>query len=161
MLVTFGSIARTSHLCPEAQQALLDAMQSFPNINFVLKYENVDSTLYQLSKNVYLAKWIPQVELMAHQAFLGIITHGGWNSVLESVYYGRPAVVIPLFADQYHNARVIEQKQIAIVIDKFEISRRNLQKAIREITNNRKLVFSCSNFNQNYVNNRSAAFGVC
>lgn len=42
-------------------------------------------------------------------------------------------IVIPLFADQYRNARVIEQKQIAIIIDKFEINLQTVQKAIREI----------------------------
>ena len=33
-----------------------------------------------------------------HPNYQGIITHGGWSTVLESLYYGRPMILMPLFA---------------------------------------------------------------
>uniref|UniRef100_A0ACD5WEK0 Uncharacterized protein n=1 Tax=Avena sativa TaxID=4498 RepID=A0ACD5WEK0_AVESA len=46
----------------------------------------------------------PQKEILAHAAVGGFVTHGGWNSVLESLWFGVPMVPWPLYAEQHLNA---------------------------------------------------------
>uniref|UniRef100_A0ACD5UZS9 Uncharacterized protein n=1 Tax=Avena sativa TaxID=4498 RepID=A0ACD5UZS9_AVESA len=46
----------------------------------------------------------PQKEILAHAAVGGFVTHGGWNSILESLWYGVPMVPWPLYAEQHFNA---------------------------------------------------------
>ncbi|KAM0880228.1 hypothetical protein ACQ4PT_033731 [Festuca glaucescens] len=46
----------------------------------------------------------PQKEILAHTAVGGFVTPGGWNSVLESLWFGVPMVPWPLYAEQHLNA---------------------------------------------------------
>ncbi|XP_044974077.1 anthocyanidin 3-O-glucosyltransferase 2-like [Hordeum vulgare subsp. vulgare] len=46
----------------------------------------------------------PQKEILAHASVGGFVTHGGWNSTLESLWFGVPMVPWPLYAEQHLNA---------------------------------------------------------
>ncbi|KAK7320242.1 hypothetical protein VNO77_29549 [Canavalia gladiata] len=48
--------------------------------------------------------WAPQAQILAHPATAGFVSHCGWNSTLESVYYGVPVATWPLYAEQQMNA---------------------------------------------------------
>uniref|UniRef100_A0A914VX53 UDP-glucuronosyltransferase n=1 Tax=Plectus sambesii TaxID=2011161 RepID=A0A914VX53_9BILA len=61
-------------------------------------------------KNVYLESWVPQVDLLGHPNVKAFVTHGGQNSILETVYAGKPVLTIPCFADQFRNAAMVEKK---------------------------------------------------
>jgi hypothetical protein len=49
-------------------------------------------------------KWAPQKDILAHPSVGGFVTHGGWNSVLESLWHGVPMAPWPLYAEQHLNA---------------------------------------------------------
>ncbi|KAL0545896.1 hypothetical protein IC582_015793 [Cucumis melo] len=48
--------------------------------------------------------WAPQVEILAHPSIGGFVSHCGWNSTLESLWYGVPMVAWPMYAEQQLNA---------------------------------------------------------
>ncbi|XP_059662941.1 UDP-glycosyltransferase 71K1-like [Cornus florida] len=48
--------------------------------------------------------WVPQVEVLAHEAVGGFVSHCGWNSILESLWFGVPVVTWPIYAEQQINA---------------------------------------------------------
>ncbi|KAK9059035.1 hypothetical protein SSX86_021654 [Deinandra increscens subsp. villosa] len=48
--------------------------------------------------------WAPQVELLAHTAVGGFVSHCGWNSLLESLWLGVPVATWPMYAEQQINA---------------------------------------------------------
>nr|QOI79386.1 UDP-glycosyltransferase 71U1 [Rheum palmatum] len=48
--------------------------------------------------------WAPQVEILAHKGVGSFVSHCGWNSTLESVWFGKPIVAWPLYAEQRSNA---------------------------------------------------------
>jgi UDP:flavonoid glycosyltransferase YjiC (YdhE family) len=56
-------------------------------------------------------KVIPQVDL--------VITHGGNNTVTESLHFGKPMVVLPLFWDQYDNAQRMHELGFGIRLSTY------------------------------------------
>ncbi|XP_030441249.2 anthocyanidin 3-O-glucosyltransferase 2-like [Syzygium oleosum] len=48
--------------------------------------------------------WAPQVAVLAHRAIGGFVSHCGWNSTLESIWFGVPMVAWPQYAEQQFNA---------------------------------------------------------
>ncbi|KAF5816567.1 putative anthocyanidin 3-O-glucosyltransferase [Helianthus annuus] len=48
--------------------------------------------------------WGPQVALLAHEAVGGFVSHCGWNSILESLWFGVPTAAWPMYSEQPLNA---------------------------------------------------------
>ncbi|KAF3325142.1 putative UDP-rhamnose:rhamnosyltransferase 1 [Carex littledalei] len=64
--------------------------------------------------------WVPQMRVLAHASVGGFLTHCGWSSVVENFQFGHPLVQLPIYADQGLNARILEEKEIGVVIPRDE-----------------------------------------
>uniref|UniRef100_A0AC34QUH1 Glucuronosyltransferase n=1 Tax=Panagrolaimus sp. JU765 TaxID=591449 RepID=A0AC34QUH1_9BILA len=58
---------------------------------------------------VFFTNWAPQNQLLKHENLKLFITHGGYNSILETAQSGKPCLLIPLMFDQLRNAKVVEK----------------------------------------------------
>ncbi|CAK7331266.1 unnamed protein product [Dovyalis caffra] len=59
--------------------------------------------------------WAPQVEVLAHTAIGGFVSHCGWNSILESLWYGVPIATLPIYAEQQLNAfRMVKELGLSV-----------------------------------------------
>ncbi|KAE9556365.1 hypothetical protein FO519_000405 [Halicephalobus sp. NKZ332] len=81
---------------------------------------------------------MPEVMRESHPNYKGIVTHGGWSTVLESLSYGRPMILMPLFADHFKNARVIENLHLGLLVDKMDVRQDTFTKAITELVTNQR-----------------------
>ncbi len=57
-----------------------------------------------------LLDWAQQRFILSHPAISLFISHGGWNSLLESMSVGKPTLVWPLFGDQMINGHRLEHE---------------------------------------------------
>ncbi|KAF7104573.1 hypothetical protein CFC21_105463 [Triticum aestivum] len=60
--------------------------------------------------------WAPQVEILNHVAVGGFMSHGRWNSTLETVAAGVPMVAWPLYAEQRMNAVMLSSDQVGLAL---------------------------------------------
>ncbi|GAB4848198.1 hypothetical protein Ancab_002865 [Ancistrocladus abbreviatus] len=48
--------------------------------------------------------WAPQVTILSHPAIGCFVSHCGWSSILESLWFGVPVVAWPMYAEEQMNA---------------------------------------------------------
>ncbi|KAJ9705928.1 hypothetical protein PVL29_003847 [Vitis rotundifolia] len=85
----------------------------YVNLEEVLPEGFLDRT----SKIGKIIGWAPQTAILAHSAIGGFISHCGWNSTLESIWYGVPVATWPMYAEQQLNAfQIVKELEIGVEI---------------------------------------------
>ncbi|XGW11866.1 hypothetical protein V3C99_012939 [Haemonchus contortus] len=134
VFLSFGTISQSKDLPLILKKDIISAFSAFPNTTFVWKYEDEnDIHLFKNHTNIHTMKWIPQSDLLGDKRLSAFITHAGMNSVLEATFSGKPMVVVPLFGDQYLNAKNMERRGTAVMIDKRDLNKDTLTAAIRDV----------------------------
>ncbi|CAG2165010.1 unnamed protein product [Oppiella nova] len=75
---------------------------------------------YDLPVNMWGAATVPQIQVLPVVDL--VVTHGGNNTTTETMYFGIPMIVLPLFLDQYDNAQRVEDKGFGIRLDAYQCS---------------------------------------
>jgi UDP:flavonoid glycosyltransferase YjiC (YdhE family) len=99
----------------ELMQGLIDSLADTPYRVIVSMGPQHDEL--RLAANMTGDEFLPQASLLPQVDL--VITHGGNNTVTESLYYGRPMVVLPVFWDQYDNAQRIHETGFGIRLDTY------------------------------------------
>jgi len=92
---------------------------------------------YELADNMWGEKSVPQTKVLPLVDL--VITHGGNNSVTETFSYGKPMIVMPLFADQFDNAQRILEKGFGIRLNPYYCSEQELLNSIEKLLNDKEL----------------------
>ncbi|PIC27892.1 hypothetical protein B9Z55_020000 [Caenorhabditis nigoni] len=122
VLISFGSMFKAIYMPDSYKANFVKVMKSFKNVTFIWKYESDDTSFAQGADNIVFSKWIPQTALLADPRLSAFLTHGGLGSVNELSYFGKPAILCPLFADQLRNAKMLARHNGSIEITKFDLA---------------------------------------
>lgn len=83
--------------------------------------------------------WCPQEKVLMHRSVACFMTHAGWNSTLEAVAAGVPAVAYPKWTDQATNARLIADAfKVGVSVRRGEdrvASAEEVERCILEVVN--------------------------
>ncbi len=106
--VTLGTVSGRSEKSRSAYRALLEALSSLP-VRALLTTGPImpHAELGTVPPNVMVETFVPQTQVLSLAD--AVICHGGSGTLLATLACGLPQVVVPLFADQPHNAAAIER----------------------------------------------------
>ncbi len=89
----------------DLMRRLVDELAGSPH-RFVVS-KGPQHELFELADNMTGAEFLPQTRILPQVDL--VVTHGGNNTVTESLFFGKPMVVLPLFWDQYDNAQRVHE----------------------------------------------------
>ena len=109
--ISFGSLAVKSQ--EQLEQLALGLEGTGQPFLWVLRSDIADSKPAVLPEDfkertkerALFVSWAPQLKVLAHPSVGLFITHGGWNSMMESISMGVPVVGFPYYGDQFLNCR--------------------------------------------------------
>ncbi|KAI9066601.1 glycosyltransferase family 1 protein [Trametes sanguinea] len=109
LYISFGSIFWPA-MSPQILWAFLDVVMEL-NIPFILSHASplatIPDTVFDKVKQYgkgFMSSWVPQQLILNHSVTGWFLTHGGQNSVLESLVAGVPQIFWPFESDQPINA---------------------------------------------------------
>ncbi|KAK7395036.1 hypothetical protein VNO78_15578 [Psophocarpus tetragonolobus] len=116
LYVSFGSLTRLSDAqLVELAIGLEHSGHSFiwvvrkkdgdENVDIFLK--DFEQRMKECNKGYIIRNWAPQLLILDHHAVGGILTHCGWNSILESLNVGLPMITWPMFSEQFYNEKLL------------------------------------------------------
>lgn len=87
-------------------------------------------------RGIVVNGWAPQAQILGHPSTGGFVSHCGWGSVIESIYYGVPLLASPMQLDQPLHARLAVEIGVGVEILKDEdglILRDEVAKVINKV----------------------------
>lgn len=96
-------------------ERLGEVFEHFPDIGFVVSLKK-QFHLIKFPSNVLQLEWVSQNDLLGDSRIVGFLTHGGINSLLESIYHAKPMVVIGTGIDQVNGAVVVDSRRLGVGI---------------------------------------------
>jgi len=94
--------------------------------------KRVDATaLHAVPQNFLLAPFVPQLEVLQHTSVF--VTHGGMNSVMESLYFGMPVVVVPQMREQEVTAQRCAGLGLGMALDNADLTAEKLRAAVEQV----------------------------
>ncbi|OMP03777.1 UDP-glucuronosyl/UDP-glucosyltransferase [Corchorus capsularis] len=108
--ISFGTVITPP---PFELQALSEALEE-SNLPYLWSFRGnpqeqlPEGFLERTSLKGKIVPWAPQQKVLQHEAIGVFVTHGGWNSVLESITGGVPMIFRPFFGDQGLNTKTVE-----------------------------------------------------
>lgn len=80
------------------------------------------------------------------------ISHGGFNSISDSILYMTPLIICPLSAEQYSNGKIIEEHGCGLVYPDKELEVNKLRKKIIEVINDEGNQAGLKKYRQSFLN---------
>jgi MGT family glycosyltransferase len=121
--VSLGSLGSAD---VELMNRLVAALAETPHRYVVSK--GPQHELIELAPNMTGAEFLPQPAILPHVDL--VITHGGNNTVTESIHFGKPMIVLPLFWDQHDNAQRVAECGVGVRLATYEFEDAQLHEAI-------------------------------
>ncbi|XP_074599747.1 UDP-glucuronosyltransferase 3A2-like [Brevipalpus obovatus] len=139
---SMGSVASMDH---EIMKMLLKILSKSPH-RFIVSTGACGDQL-ELYDNMWGEPYVDQIAIL--QTVDLVITHGGNNSLMETLYYARPMIVIPYFFDQLDNAVRVEEKQIGRQINIWDFDEEKLLNTIEDVLGDNQIKENVEKISEN------------
>ncbi|XP_018013129.1 UDP-glycosyltransferase UGT5-like [Hyalella azteca] len=144
--MSLGSIARSSTIPPDAMNVIISVFAKLP-YKVIWKYEE---ELSDIGPHVFIKKWMPQQDILAHPNVKVFISHCGLLGSQEAIYHQTPILGLPVFGDQPRNAMAWQNAGIAIHLQWKTLTEESFRNAIVELISNPKYQEKVKRMSENF-----------
>lgn len=134
LLFSMGSNLKTSEMKRDKIEIFLNVLGKLKQ-RVIMKYESDDLPAGK-AENILMVKWLPQNDLLAQQNVRLFISHCGLGAVGEAKFHGVPILAMPIYGDQFSNARAIVADGWARQLDFDNVTEASFAEAIEEMLTN-------------------------
>lgn len=85
----------------------------------------------ELAANMTGGEFVPQTKVIPQVDL--VITHGGNNTTTESLHFGKPMILLPLFWDQYDNAQRMDELGFGVRLPTYEFTESQMNEALERL----------------------------
>ena len=116
-------------------KSLVEALAETPHRYVVSK--GPQHAEYELADHMVGEEFLTQVSVLPQVDL--VITHGGNNTTTESLHFGKPMIVLPIFWDQHDNAQRIDETGFGVRLPTYSLGEGDLPEAIDRLLADRAL----------------------
>ncbi|KAM6566885.1 hypothetical protein CsatA_026013 [Cannabis sativa] len=69
-----------------------------------------EQRMTEAKQGLVVRDWAPQLKILSHKSTGVLVSHCGWNSIMESLSHGVPIVGWPLGAEQVYNSKMLREE---------------------------------------------------
>jgi UDP:flavonoid glycosyltransferase YjiC (YdhE family) len=114
--MTFGTVLGHMSIATDVYRTALEAVADLEVRVLLTIGRSLDrSVLDPVPANVHVEAWVEQTHVL-HEADV-VVCHGGSGTVYGALAAGVPVVAIPIFADQFENARRVTEAGAGLVVE--------------------------------------------
>lgn len=92
---------------------------------------------FELADNMVGAEFVPQTTIIPQVDL--VITHGGNNTTTESLHFGKPMILLPLFWDQYDNAQRMHELGFGRRLSTYTFTEEEMNSALESLLSDSEL----------------------
>lgn len=141
---SLGTNVKSKYISVEKQREFVNV---FRKLNQTVLWKWDEPLFTEKVDNIFVNRWYPQDDLLAHPNVKLFITHGGLLSITEAIYHAVPIIGIPLFADQFLNVARAHRAGYALPVYLKDSNEATLSAAIVEMLSNDRLVDHVRRYN--------------
>ncbi|NP_001310031.1 sterol 3-beta-glucosyltransferase-like [Tetranychus urticae] len=137
-------------------QKFIDILSKSPH-KFIIS-KGVRGDQLKLGDNMWGENYVDQIKVVQNVDL--VITHGGNNTFIETLYYGKPMIVIPYFYDQFDNAQRVVDKKIGFRVNLYDLDEDYLLNCIENVFNDNEIQNRVKAISQNMRNSKSLSNAI-
>ena len=113
----------------DLMRRLIDVLSRTPH-RFIVSMGPQHAEL-ELAANMTGGEFVPQTKVIPQVDL--VITHGGNNTTTESLHFGKPMILLPLFWDQYDNAQRMDELGFGVRLPTYEFTESQMNEALERL----------------------------
>ncbi|XP_021953673.1 UDP-glucuronosyltransferase 2B31 isoform X1 [Folsomia candida] len=129
--VSLGTLVVANNLPQSIINVFMNSIRAFPNLKFLWKWDG--EVPEKIPRNLFLASWFPQQDVLSHLKIRAFITQAGRPSVQEAIFNAVPMIAFPILFDQDFNAMQLEERGLTVRLDVHNFTDQNLQSALSSV----------------------------
>ena len=128
--IVYAALGTIAHAMPGIFELIIDALRD-EDVELILAVGQDPAAFGPQPPNVHIERHVPQTQLLPDCDLF--ISHGGFNSVKESLSCGVPLVVLPIMSDEPYSAERCQALGLGRAVGPAERSAETVRDAVRAV----------------------------